>query len=564
LFGRFTRRALIGLATLSAASAATPALASAAEGLTIAPANLQAGGNPTITSTLTFAPAAGDTTKTVVTALAPGTLTNANANPTCLLAQQLNASCQIGTATVSVTPLGPVPGKLYLVPGQPGDAAGLEVVAAPLPNQYIGVSVRSTDAGLNLTATLPDTRGLGIAVTGFTMVFNPTLGSQPLTRLPTSCSPATSTMTVTYYGSTVSPGASTSSFTPTGCPLPTYTPTLSVQAIKDPGADNFGGEIISSVTQPNAAAESASKTVELDIPPSVISPNAAVIPSCLPAGCVVGTASATSPLLPIPLIGNVTLAGNILAPTLTITFPPPFGISLAGSLNILTGATTFANVPDFPLTALVLDITGPPAGRAFVLLGCSGSFGAKFTPQDGGAARTVSGPISFFNCATGGGGGGGGGTTAKPPTAKGALSGLAAGHPKLRLTVKHGTKAPNVSSLSIGLTGGLSFSRKGFVKHRKCTGTGSKRTCRTIIVVKGLSIAGARLKKAALRGGRLVISLKKPAASASLTVRGPLLAETSTLRQKVSKHKVNKLSVSLKVTDTKPTTTSLVLKLGVR
>ena len=47
-------------------------------------------------------------------------------------------------------------------------------------------------------------------------------------------------------------------------------------------------------------------------------------------GCKIGTASATSPLVPNAALANgtVTLAGSASAPTITISFPAPFGLTL--------------------------------------------------------------------------------------------------------------------------------------------------------------------------------------------------------------------------------------------
>ena len=73
--------------------------------------------------------------------------------------------------------------------------------------------------------------------------------------------------------------------------------------------------------------------------------------------------------------------------------------------------------------------------------------------------------------------------------------------------------------------------------------------------MKGLSLAGASVKTASIKGGRLVISFRKAAAGAvTVTANSRLLAVTSPLQRKAEHHQLGKLDVSVKVTgvDTGP------------
>ena len=81
--------------------------------------------------------------------------------------------------------------------------------------------------------------------------------------------------------------------------------------------------------------------------------------------CVVGTATATSPLAPSQLTGTVTLAGSATSPTVTVSFPAPFALTLVGDVSLTAGTVTINNVPDIPLTDLHLTITGPNKQKAF-------------------------------------------------------------------------------------------------------------------------------------------------------------------------------------------------------
>ncbi|HUA03381.1 MAG TPA: hypothetical protein VMB27_05715 [Solirubrobacteraceae bacterium] len=537
------RRALVGLATAAAVLILPASALAAGEGLTVTPANLQAGGATNVTAALTFA--SGDTPKTVVTSLAPGMLGNLNANATCLGAQQLTAGCQVGTATVSTDVAGNITGNLYLVPGQGTDAAGIEFAPpAPLTNQYIGVSANpNAPGGLNLTTTFPNPSPASI--TGFTANFT-TLNGQPFTRLPSSCGAATSSFSTTYYGATPT-GSASGSFTPTGCTSLPYAPVLSTTETKD--AKDSGATLVFSITQ--AAGESASKTISLKLP-SGLGVNLSADVLCLTGsgpGCVVGTATATSPLIPSAALSNgtINLGGSATAPTITVAFPS-FGITLVGDVSLGSGTVTINNVPDVPLTSLNLNITGPNGQKAFTTKCQASSTTGTFTAQSG-ATHTVTSAVKFVNCPS-------------SPTATGSFSGLARGKPGLRFTVTHGKNAGNVSSVAVGLPGGLKFSRAGIVTSKVCTTKAGKKKCTTTTLTKGLGIKGATAKSIALKGGKLVITLKKAAGKVTISLGGPVLTESGSLQTKVKKHKVkNPLTVTLKVTDAKNVSTSVPLKL---
>lgn len=547
------RRALVGLVAGIAALAALPATAMAAgETLTVKPTSTQAGAGTNVSATLHFA--SGDTPKTVVTSLAPGMLGNLNANPSCLVGQQLTASCQIGTASVTINaaPTTPFSGNLYLVPPQGTDAVGIEFVPgagspAALANQYIGVTINpAAPGGQNLTTTFPNPGG-GAQITDFTANFT-TLNGQEFTRLPSSCSAATSTFNTTYYGTTPASSAS-GSFTPTGCNALTYAPKLSASITKDTG--DSGAAMVLGITQ--GAAESASKSIVLQLPKGLQPNVTADLPCLTGTGCKIGTATATSPLIPNLAFANgtVTLGGSATTPTIAISFPAPFAVTLTGTVSLTSNSVTFAAVPDVPLTSLTLNITGPATGgKAFNTNCAPANIGGTFTPQSGTAAVPVTSAIAFSNCAL-------------KPTASGSTGGLASGHPKLKFKVAHGKGAPNVTTVAIGLPGGLSFSRSAIVSHKTCTkpSQGKKKKCTTTTLIKGLGIAGGKAKSVAIKGGKLVITLKNAAANVTISIGGPLVSETKALQTKVKRHKTKTLTFGLKVTDAKHTATSLSLKL---
>jgi hypothetical protein len=531
---------------------ALPASALAAgETFTVAPDNAQAGGTTSVTETLTFA--AGQNPKTSVTSLAPGMLGDLNANPVCLIGSaQLTPACQIGTATAHIDQPPPsgtdIPGNLYLVPPQGTDAAGIEWVPPPASgasNLYTGVTVNPKVPGsLNLTTNYNPLPG-GVNLASFSARFT-TLNGQQFTRLPSSCAPATSTFDVTYDSGTT--GSASGSFTPTGCASLPYAPALNAAITRD--ASGNGAALTLGITQ--AANESASKTIVLNLPKG-LTPNVGAVASCLNAtGCKIGTATATSPIVPSVALANgtVTLTAQGTVPSITISFPAPFAISLTGAVNLNNNSVTFANVPDVPLTALTLNVTGPSAGKAFNTDCAPANLSGTFTPQSGTAAKTVSTAIKFTGCAL-------------KPTVSGSTAGLASGHPKLKFKITHGKGAPNIAAVTLGLPGGLKFSKSAIVKHKTCTrpSKGKKAKCSTTTLIKGLGIRGGKAKSVAIKHGRLVITLKKAAGKLTITASGPLVSESKSLQTKVKKHKTKTLRFAVKATDAKHTSTTVTLKL---
>jgi hypothetical protein len=192
-------------------------------------------------------------------------------------------------------------------------------------------------------------------------------------------------------------------------------------------------------------------------------------------------------------------------------------------------------VPDFPISSLIVDVTGPSGGgKAFNTTCQAATLTGSFTPWDGNAAVNASAPIQYQGCPSG----------ASNPIAVGVLTGLAKRHPKLKVKVKHGSNAPNLKSVSVKPSSGLSF---------KCVTSG--KSC------KGLSVVGAKVKSAKVSRGQLVLALKKPAAKLTLTAKGPLLRESKALQTKVLKHKIKTLRFALKVKDATGKTTKVLLKL---
>ena len=441
--------------------------------------------------------------------------------------------CQVGTASIGST-AGAFTGNLYARP-RAGHRRGRDRVRTGRPtavqpvHRRLGKSERAGRAQPD--HDVPE-RPVGAQITGFTANFT-TLNGQAFTRLPSSCSTATSTFSATYYGATPT-GSASGSFTPTGCANLPYAPVLTASETKD--AKDNGATLVFTITQ--AATEAASKTIALNLP-SGLGVNLSADVLCLTGsgpGCTVGTATATSPLIPSAALSNgtITLGGSATAPTITIAFPA-FGITLVGDVSLASGTVTINNVPDVPLTALDLSITGPSGQKAFTTSCTPSSTTGTFTSQSG-VTTNVTSAVTLINCAA-------------KPTASGSASGLAAGNPKLRLKATHGKGGPNIASVAVALPSGLRFSRSAFQTHKTCVTRNGKKKCTTTTLIKGLGVSGAKVKTVALKAGKLVITLSKAAGSVTISLNGPVVTESKALQSSVKKHKTRSLTVTLKVTD---------------
>jgi hypothetical protein len=372
------------------------------------PASTQTGANPDVTADLTFDYGANttDSVRTVTINLAPGLIASIlNVPATCTQDELTAIACppgsQIGngTATVNGTPY--ETGLYLMPPPTAADGAGFGTVVRAGGNAYTGVgtldviSVGGQPVG-EVKLGVPLVNNEQVDELRATMSAT-TADGRPFTRVPTSCSTATSTVSVETKEFDV--GSGSDSFDPTGCSAMGYAPALSaVQAIKDPNDD--GVELIASLSQPNAMTESATKALELHWPPGLV-PDAAAVATCLSGTpCTIGTATATSWLAPPAYLssGTVTLGGTPSAPTLTVAWPAPVPLSITGAIDVVNRTVRFPNVPDLPLGGLTIDISGPAGAKVLATTCAPGDAVATFTPQSGGATVTSTQPVAYRGC----------------------------------------------------------------------------------------------------------------------------------------------------------------------
>jgi hypothetical protein len=247
--------------------------------------------------------------------------------------------------------------------------------------------------------------------------------------------------------------------------------------------------------------------------------------------------TATSPDYPKSLTGQAFLVGNLVALQLVLVFPSPFQLTLVGTVNIQTNATTFTGLPDIPLTNLQVTLFSGPNGLfAATCAPASGTASADLTDQNGD--KTVHAPNNFTvtGCTPGSGGSGGGnggngggtgnGSTAAAKFTKGSFAGLASGHPSLHFTVGANKGAAGIRRLVVELPRGLRF-----VRHH-----GS---------VSGVSLVGAKIKSLALSHGHLVITLKKAVRSLTVRIGAAAIAESGSLKSRAKAKTLGRLALTV-------------------
>jgi subtilase family serine protease len=134
----------------------------------------------------------------------------------------------------------------------------------------------------------------------------------------------------------------------------------------------------------------------------------------------------------------------------------------------------------------------------------------------------------------------------RPTTKSVKLAGLGKRKPKLTFTVGAGSNAPALKSVSVSLPNGFSFAKK------------------TKSLDKGIAVrAGGRKVKFAVRvrGGVLTITFKSAVRSASLTLGTPAITVSGGEASKIRKHKIKKLTVNLRATDTSNKTVKFAITL---
>ncbi len=502
---------------------------------------------------LTFAPSGSDSPAGMTLNLPPGLLADASlAGGACLKTADLNDStCEVGSGTVTAYAYGTVPIPTNVT---------FDLVPPPAAGDLAGLAVNSNGTQIGSTADIKvrpsgDPAGVGVTIEfqlpnslyGVPIAIHEISSTFDGLRYPTTCPSTPQPVTVaadSYGDSTVKTASAPLSVT--GCSSLSYSPSFAVTATRDT-ADNRV-QVVTDVTQ--SATEAPSRSVALALPYAQLRGSVQGLQrlcqnlasgTCTPVGSV----TAASPLYPHPLTGQAYLTGTITGLTLTLVFPPPFPLTLVGSVNLASNTTSFTGLPDIPLTSLMVTLDGGPDGLFLTL--ChdpAGTASATLTSQNGDKTATVPANFTIAGCPSSGGTGGGttaGGTALTNPS----VAGLKAGHPSLSFRLKVARGAAKLRALTVELPGGLSL-----ITRR----TGHKLT------VKGVRVKGATVKSLVVTHGRLVITLKRPVSSLGVTLTGAALRESAALRKKAAAHKLRRLALRVIARSTTGKRTSILVQ----
>jgi len=374
-------------------------------GLAAAPANANAGANSDVNIHIGFT-SPGDDVKDLTVGLPPGLVGNPTATPLCTLAQLQSDSCpsgsQVGTVTTNVTAhllgLLPLPmtvnGSLYNLEPAAGEPARFGIVlrpvgSDPLPllekiKQVSDVQLRKSDLGLNTVLTgIPNTAhaagqalSVPIDITSIDIHLDGSVGGHGFMRNPTSCGTKTTKFTADSYANPNQKVTGQATFVSTNCASLPFSPTLSV-GIGAPGLTRAGANTPLTTTIAQVDGEAGLRNAQVLLPTTVGANPSVLVHQCsaaqfradaskCPAGSLVGSATATSPLLASPLGGRVAIVkpaqGDFL-PRLGVELRGPLTLQLFGSF-VLDPAlgNRFDNLPDIPISRFKLHFKGGAGG----------------------------------------------------------------------------------------------------------------------------------------------------------------------------------------------------------
>jgi hypothetical protein len=538
-------------------SASAARAAGEISGFTFTPSSTQAGGDPKLSTSLTFSYASSSESLTSVAFLlppgmflAPGAVSNP-CTTTQLTANQCPVSSEIGTGTGTYLGVDPVPITLYLMAApSPSDEAGVGIVfSSPLNGQLSAATgtgtidmttANSAPQQLLILRTLPtffqipgSSEQVGQLDSLSLSLDGTSASNAPFTRMPTTCT--TGTVYVVANSTQVNGSYDSATVTPTGCTSLAFSPQLAVAARKDSGD---AGTAVGAVLRQTGAQE-AGKSFFVTFPSSlVVNPSsgteACSSPTATFSNCTsIGSVSAIMPLFASPLTGSIYLTKSSSGVAqLTLAFPAPFAFDLVGSFGPTASSLSFG-LPDVPLTALGLFFGG--GADSLYATACAPSSGTATSvlgDQNGDRTATPSSTFTIAGC-----------SAANPaptptptvtqgrPTLSGVhFSGLTGRHPRLAFTMTAGSKAPALSTLTVTLPSGI-----GAGKHH-------------------VAITGGRLKSARVTGGKLVVTLKSPARRVGVTITS--LTVTKGLARKIRRRATKTLRLTVAARDLDGTTTT--------
>jgi len=331
----------------------------------------------------------------------------------CEAAQALAGTCgaesRIGTVTTTAgagsDPL-TVGGSVYLAHGSNGYPFMLSVVVPAVAGPYdlgnvvvpVWLQVNSNGSITAVSGPLPSILdGIPLDIRSVTM----TLDRPGFTVNPTNCGTLSLSGTATSLSGTTA--ALSAPFSVSGCGGLPFKPSFIVATQGSTSKQNGASLTVRVAQNPG---ESDIHSVHVELPKSLPSRLSTLNKACTeqqfaanPAGCptgsIVGTATAYTPLLPVPVTGPAIFVSHAGAafPDLDIILQGDgITIDLVGNTDIKKGITssTFASVPDVPISGFELNLPEGP----YSIFAANGNLCEQkliipttITDQDGGVVK---------------------------------------------------------------------------------------------------------------------------------------------------------------------------------
>lgn len=453
----------------------------------------------------------------------------------------------VGTGPQPVTLSGPVymggpykGGVLSLIAALPAKVGPLDLGTTVLRS---AISLRSTDGGLDVSSDeLPRfVHGIPVDVRSLTVNLN-----KPGVLLnPTDCSPLSLTGSLTSaLGDTASASAP---FQATGCDRLPFAPKITaIAGGKGNTAKGKRPVLRAIVEQPIEQARLASTTVTLPTGLGVALGKAVCLApqadaGTCPANSQVGTASASTPLLPAPLSGPVYLIqvpGSPL-PGVFVQLDGLVNLSLRGKVTTGRGGALvnrFDGIPDVPISRFELDFTGGRNGTLVTSRDlCRGKvrkLSASFIGHNGATFKR-SAPVGIQGC---------------KPIITASLRHARSAKPKLLMSFREPAMSTAISGLRLRLPPTL---------------RGKRHAHKGVHVVAGKRHLG---RKSFSLTGRTLVLKKLPRGTHVLKVSlssGAIKARKS-LRQRTRRGKKPALKLSIQSTDSAGTKSNFRVKARTR
>ena len=469
--------------------------------------------------------------------LPAGLLSNLKGVPECSLdaarANACPADTKIGTAS-SLAGVGPAPykadGTVYLTQREEGAVAGV-AISFPVVFGEVNlgtlavlarIEIRPGDLGLRFVANVPERfAGVPLNIRSFSV----RLDRPGFPLNPTNCGVLTSTSKITSLAGTVADAPA--SIQVTGCDKLRFEPQIDAAVT---GSTGQLGRPNVSVRVQNADGASALRQTFVTLPKGIgvdlaQIPRGCAVDEFLGGGCartsIIGKVAASLTITDERLSGDLYLlkaAPGKTLPGLGIAFTGRFAARLTGenAVDSKTGQliTSFAALPDLPLTDFQIDITGGTGGPVISTRALCESttvdFNARFVAHSGPSvnrtAKTYCGiPL---------------GQRLPKVTAK--LSGVRKGKPALSLTAT----APS----------GMKMTRLDIAFPKGYTVSKSRAKSRKSIVVKKLSVKGkVSSKRTSSTKLRVTLPSKGTTKAQLLTRTGAISIKSSKLRKTKAK-----------------------------